>query len=121
MKRLCIALIAILLVGCSFQNRYEKQADRVTHAIMNNSLSQLQDDVEKGVKVSRVQVAQWSDELNDQGKLISIKETTANCDPGWHCFNVKFDKHDYVEQMRLDENGKVVQWRYHMASPGGAQ
>ena len=34
---------------------------------------------------------------------------TANCAPGWHCFDVKFEKHDYVERMRFDENGKVVE------------
>ena len=81
---------------------------------MANDLRPVQDDIAKGVTISSVQVAQWSDELNSQGKLLSIKETTANCAPGWHCFDTKFQKRTYVEHMRLDENGKVVNWNFHM-------
>jgi hypothetical protein len=103
------------LAGCSFQNRNEREAERITRAVIGNDLKPVQDDIAKGVAITRVKVAEWSDELNGQGKLLSIKETTANCDPGWHCFNVKFQKHDYVERMRFDENGKVVNWDFHMA------
>jgi hypothetical protein len=106
---------ALLWCGCSFQNTYEREADRITHAVLNNNLGPVQDDIAKGIDVSRVQVAQWSDELNEQGKLLSIKEVTTGCDPGWHCFDVKFEKHEYVERMRFDESGKVVDWRFHMA------
>ncbi len=74
----------------------------------------------KGVAITRVKVAQWSDELNDQGKLVSVKEQPENCAPGWHCFNVKFAKRSYVERMRFDENSKVVNWTFHMA-PSAAQ
>ena len=81
---------------------------------MANDLRPVQDDIAKGVTITRVQVAQWSDELNAQGKLLSVKETTANCSPGWHCFDTKFQKRTYVEHMRLDENGKVVNWNFHM-------
>ena len=28
---------------------------------------------------------------------------------------MKFEKHVYVEHMRLDENGKVVNWNFKMA------
>jgi hypothetical protein len=34
---------------------------------------------------------------------------------------VKFEKRPYVEHMQLDENGKVVNWNFHMAPPAGAQ
>ena len=47
-----------------------------------------------------------SDELGEAGKLISLKETTTNCPPGTHCFDVKFEKRAYVEHMTLDENGR---------------
>jgi len=107
--------VAVLLVGCSFQNRNEREADRITRAVIANNLQPVQSDIAKGVAITRVQIAEWSDELNAQGKLISVKETTANCDPGWHCFDVKFDKRSYVERMRFDENGKVVNWNFHMA------
>jgi hypothetical protein len=109
------ALIAVaLLAACSFQNRYEREAEKMTRAVMNNDLGPVQNDIAKNVHITRVQVAQWSDELSEQGALKSVKETSDGCAAGWHCFNVKFDKHDYVERMRLDEGGKVVDWQFHM-------
>jgi hypothetical protein len=109
----CLAILA--LSACSFQNSNEREADRITHAVMDNNLKPVQGDIAKGISITRVKVAQWSDELNAQGKLLSVKETTANCDPGWHCFNVKFEKRNYVERMRFDEHGKVVDWNFHIA------
>lgn len=110
------AAIALTLTGCSFENKNEREADKITRAVMANDLRAVQDDVAKGITIPRVKVAEWSDELNEQGKLLSVKETTANCSPGWHCFDVKFEKRAYVERMRLDENGKVVSWNFKMAS-----
>ena len=103
------------LASCSFQNRNEREAERITRAVIDNNLKPVEDDIAKGVAITRVKVAEWSDELNGQGKLLSVKETTANCAPGWHCFNVKFQKHDYAERLRFDEQGKVVNWEFHMA------
>ncbi|HYL26831.1 MAG TPA: hypothetical protein VEW74_03290 [Candidatus Nitrosotalea sp.] len=121
-RRLTVALAgAILLASCSFQNRNEREADRITRAVIANDFKPVQDDIGKGISITRVQIAQWSDELNAQGKLLSIKETTANCSPGWHCFDVKFAKHEYTERMRFDENGKVVNWDFHMAPATAAQ
>jgi hypothetical protein len=114
--RLAAVAFALLATGCSVQNKYEREADRITHAVLANDLGPVRGDIAKGINVSRVQVAEWSDELNQQGKLLSVKEITANCDPGWHCFDVKFEKHDYVERMRFDESGKVVDWRFKMAT-----
>jgi len=114
--RLLVALgVAASLCACSFQNKYEREADRLTHAAMNNDLSPVAGDIAKGINISRVKVAEWADELSAQGKLESVKEVTENCAPGWHCFNVKFEKRDYVERMRLNEDGKVVDWQFHMA------
>ncbi len=110
-----IAAAVAALAACTFQNRNEREADRITRAVIDNDLRPVQDDIAKDITITRVKVAQWSDELNDQGKLLSVKETTAGCDPGWHCFDVKFQKHNYVERMRFDENGKVVDWDFHMA------
>ncbi|HEX3670062.1 MAG TPA: hypothetical protein VHT92_00005, partial [Candidatus Cybelea sp.] len=88
-----LLLIALLAAGCSFQNRNEREADRITRAVVANDFKPIQNDVAKGIAITRVQIAEWSDELNAQGKLLSVKEKTANCDPGWHCFDVKFQKH----------------------------
>jgi hypothetical protein len=120
-----IRVLAVLasvsaLAACSFQNKNEREADKITHAVMNNDLRPVADDIAKGVNIPRVKVAEWADELNAQGKLLSVKETPANCAPGWHCFEVKFEKHAYLERMRLDENGKVVNWNYKMTSAAGS-
>jgi hypothetical protein len=114
-RALLLAGVTAMLAGCSGQNHAEREADRITRAVMSNDLQPVQADIAKGIAITRVQVAQWSDELNGQGKLLSIKETPNDCAPGWHCFDVKFDKREYVERMRFDENGKVVNWNFHMA------
>ena len=114
-RALLLAGAAAILASCSGQNHSEREADRITRAVMANNLQPVQPDIGKGIAITRVQVAEWSDELNNQGKLLSVKETTANCSPGWHCLDVKFEKRAYVERMRFDENGKVVNWDFHMA------
>jgi hypothetical protein len=120
-RTLLVIGVLAAAAGCSFQNRNEREAERITRAVIGNDLKPVQDDIAKNVAITRVKVAEWSDELNAQGKLISLKEATTNCNPGWHCFNVKFEKHDYVEHMRYDENGKVVDWNFHMAPEAASQ
>lgn len=107
-------LALVSLAACSFENGNEREADRMTRAVINNDLRPVENDIAKGITITRVKVAEWSDELSEQGKLISAKETTSGCDPGWHCFDVRFEKHRYIERMRFDENHKVVDWRFHM-------
>lgn len=107
-------MVSVLITACSFQNRNEREAQKITDAVIANDLRPVQNDIGKGIAITRVQVAEWSDELNAQGKLLSLKETTTDCAAGWHCFLVKFQKHTYVERMRYDENGKVVNWNFHM-------
>lgn len=114
-RTLLAATCLAAVVGCTFQNKNEREADRITRAVIQNDLRPVQDDIAKGITITRVKVAQWSDELNAQGKLLSVKETGVGCEPGWHCFNLKFQKHDYFERMRFDESGKVVDWDFHMA------
>jgi hypothetical protein len=117
LARIVAAVAAgLLLAGCSFENHNEREADQITRAIIANDFKPVANDVAKGIAITRVQIAQWSDELNAQGKLISVKETPEGCETGWHCFTVKFQKHTYTEKMRFDENGKVVNWNFHMVS-----
>ena len=117
-----LAAIAALaaLPACSFQNKYEKEAQAITAAIVANNMQPVQGDIAPGIKITRVQVAAMSDELGEAGKLISLKETTTNCPPGTHCFDVKFEKRAYVEHMTLDENGKVRDWNYVPAPAASA-
>jgi len=106
---------AVLLAACSFQNKYEREAEKITRAVMSNDLTPVKNDIAPGVNISRVQIAEWSDELSDQGKLESIKENDAGCDPGFHCFDVKFAKSAYHEELAMDDQGKVTQWRFKPA------
>jgi hypothetical protein len=105
---------ALLLGGCSFENKYEKEADKITRAVMANDLTPVKNDIAPGISISRVKIAEYSDELNAQGKLESIKETTP-CDPGAHCFTVKFEKRTYLEQLKMDDQGKVTDWHFKPA------
>jgi len=108
-----LACAAVLLSGCASENKYEREADRITRAVMNNDLAPVKNDIAPGVNITRLQVAQWADELDDQGKLLSVKEVTP-CDPGAHCFDVKFEKHTYREELAIDDQDKVTAWRFHM-------
>jgi hypothetical protein len=114
-EALCLSAAILALAACSFQNPNEREADRITQAVMNDDLKPVENDIGKGITITRVKVAEWSDELSAQGKLLSVKETTANCEPGWHCFDVKFEKHAYLERLRFDEHHQVVDWQFHMA------
>ncbi|MHB8145653.1 MAG: hypothetical protein ACYDGM_00125 [Vulcanimicrobiaceae bacterium] len=109
----CIVAASAVLAGCSFQNTYERDAQSFTTAVINNDLRPVQSQIAPGIQITRVQVAQWSDELGAQGKLESLKETTTDCPPAAHCFIVKFARSTYKEEMRLDDKGRISAWRFH--------
>jgi hypothetical protein len=113
-RSLVVVVLAFVWVGCSFQNKYEREAESITQAVANNDLRPVKDDIAPNITITRTQVAQWADELSMQGKLISVKEA-ATCKAGWHCFDVKFEKRAYVEHMSLDDNGKVTGWDFKIA------
>ena len=111
---IALAVLVAVTSGCSFQNADEKEAQKITTAVMANDLGPVKDDISPGVNITRVKVAEWSDELNQQGKLKSLKENPT-CSPGFHCFDVVFEKRNYTEQMQRDEKGKILKWSFHMA------
>ncbi len=114
MKRIALVLAALAtlaLAGCGGENRYERLADRITQAMQNNSIAPVQNELAKGINIDRVRIAEAADVLAPLGKIESVKEVKP-CDPGVHCFIVKFQKATYREKLRLDENGKIVAWRY---------
>jgi hypothetical protein len=119
---LAAGLCALSFVACSFQNPNEHLAQRITEAVVNNDLRPVSGDIALPKSVSRVQVAEWSDELNDQGKLQSVHEVT--CPPGLevglHCFIATFEKRTYDEHMMLNAQGKVSSWQFRAADSGGA-
>jgi hypothetical protein len=110
-----LACVALVLGGCSFQNKYEREAEGITRAVMANDLAPVEKDLAPGLHVTRVQIAAASDELSAQGKLLSIKEDATCPVVGAHCFTVKFEKHTYHEMLAMDDQGKVTAWKYKMA------
>lgn len=104
--------VAVLISGCSFQNKYEREARAVTQAVINNDLRPVQNDIAPGITITRVKVAEWSDQLNAQGTLKSVVETLKSCRVGTHCFLVTLTKGTDIEQMRLNGNDQIVAWRF---------
>src|SRR6185503_9364718 len=84
-----MALLIAMTTACSFQNSYEKKAQRVTEALIANDMTPVKDEIPAGV--TRVQVAEYSAELSGYGKLKSVKEDPAGCPSGMHCFDAQFE------------------------------
>ncbi|HEY8312939.1 MAG TPA: hypothetical protein VIG51_02090 [Candidatus Baltobacteraceae bacterium] len=124
MKRPVIALCCALaaLTGCASHNKYENEADKLTKAIVANDMTAVANDFAPSMQgqITRVKVAQLSDELNAQGAYKSIKENDQNCMPAAHCFDVTFEKNAYREVLTLDDHNKVTAWRIHMGAAGTA-
>ena len=112
----CIVVASAVLAGCSFQNRYEREAQSFTTAVINNDLRPVQSQIAPGIKITRIQIAEWADELAERGKIESLRQTTTDCPSTAHCFIVKFAHGTYKEEMRLDDKGRIAAWRFHLMS-----
>ena len=109
--------MAILLGGCSTKNRYEREADKITNAVIADNMGPVFNDFDSSAQptIRRVAVARLADELNGQGKFLGVQEVQVqNEGPTTHTFNAKFEKHMYTETMILDDDGKVREWHIHM-------
>ena len=115
---IALASVAALLAGCATQNKYEREAQKITEAVQKNDMGPVKDDLSPSIKLNRVEVANWSDELSAQGKIDSIKEVTPCDKPGFHCLTVKFDKSTYNEWLQMDDQNKIVNWHFHVANAG---
>ncbi|MDQ6930580.1 MAG: hypothetical protein M3126_07950 [Candidatus Eremiobacteraeota bacterium] len=117
-KSVCaLAALAVLLAGCSFKNKSEKEADRITQAVIANNMDPVMKDFDSQLraKITPIRVAQYSTELRDAGKYKGIKEVAAaTSTPGEHDFEATFDKHVYTEVMVLDDDGHVRAWHFHV-------
>ena len=120
-KFLVLALAALSIAGCAGQNRDEREADKITRAVIANNMEPVMGDLDPAIKgqVTRVRVAELSDELNGQGPYQGLKETSATwCDTtAYHCFDVKFANRAYREKMKVGSDGKVQFWWIHAAPP----
>jgi hypothetical protein len=122
MKRYFAALTAsvVILSGCSSKNRYEREADRITQAVIANNMVPVAGDFDSAARVTitRVAVARLSDELNTQGPFRGVHEVQVqNEAPNMHAFDAKFEKHMYAETLVVDDDGKVREWHIHMKAP----
>jgi hypothetical protein len=120
-RTLSVALVSVaaLVSGCAGQNKYEHVADTITRAVMANDAAAVQKQFAPGIPVTRVRVASYADELDAQGKLLSIKEESS-CTPGYHCVLVKFEKSSYLERLQLNDRNQVTRWTFHMIQPSSA-
>jgi hypothetical protein len=115
------ALLALaLLAGCASHNKYENEADKLTRAVIANDMTAVKGDFDPSMQgqITRVKVAELSDELNAQGAYKGLKENDQNCPPAAHCFDVTFEKHAYREAIALNDRNKVTAWRIHAGDPG---
>lgn len=115
-----LLVAALSLAGCG-GNRNAAEADRITRAVIANDMSPVMNDLDPSIKgeITRVRVAELSDELNAQGTYQGLQQTTASwCDKtGYLCFDVKFQKRPYREVMKVGSDGKVEYWWIHAAPP----
>jgi hypothetical protein len=111
--------IAAVLSGCATQNKYEREADTITRAVMANDAAAVQKQFAPGIPITRVRVASYADELDAQGKLLSVKEESS-CTPGYHCVLVKFEKNAYLERLQINDRNQVTYWTFHMIQPRSA-
>lgn len=104
-------VLVLLLAGCA--NGNERLADSITRAVIANDLSPVMNRLDPRIEgvLTRVRVAQFSDELSAQGAYQGLHETKESwCPQDAVCFDVQFAKAPYREVMRLDKNGKVRYW-----------
>jgi hypothetical protein len=114
---LALALATVALAACGGPNKNEREADKITRAVIANDMRPVIDDFDPSVKpkITRVKVAQLSDELSAQGAYKGLKENDQGCDPGYVCFDVQFDQRPYRERMQIGSDGKVRDWWIHAA------
>jgi hypothetical protein len=115
---LALVVLGIAVAGCGFfPNKYEREADKITRAVMARNLGPVKGDLAPGVEktITPALLANWADELDAQGKLQSVTENRADCVPDWHCFDVQFEKRLYQERMKIDASGKVRIWQFQVA------
>lgn len=105
-----LALAALLaLAACG--NAHDRLADALTRAVMANDLSPVMNDLAPSVEgvVTRVRVAEWSDQMAARGPYQGVKQTHAPwCSQGVLCFEAQFADGSFREEMKIAKDGKVT-------------
>jgi hypothetical protein len=102
----------LFLAACG-PNNHERTADAITRAVIANDLSPVMNDFDPRIEgvLTRVRVAQLSDELSAQGAYQGLHQSKETwCPQDAFCFDVQFAKAPYREVMRLSGDGKVRYW-----------
>ena len=102
------------------QNKDEKLAARVTNAIIADNMKPVENDFNSlrwAELENRAKVGQLSQDLNELGKLKSVKEDTPkDSRPSYHHFQAQFEKGTWEEEMTYDPQGKIGSFYVH--APG---
>ena len=117
-RTLALGLLVCSLVSCA-GNHDMAMADQITRAVINNNMAPVIGDFDPSIKdqVTRVRVAELSDELNDQGTYQGLKQDASWCRTGYLCYDVQFSKRPYREMMKVGSDGKVQYWWIRSAPP----
>lgn len=118
-----VALLLLVLLGYKLThgggNTYEKTADAVTIAIINNDMRPVESDF-NAVRIpeleNRVQVARLSDMVAPLGAFKGSKEITpSGSAAGVHEFTETFANGSKFERFELDADGKIL--HFHIGDP----
>jgi hypothetical protein len=113
MKRFLSLLAALSIAGCAHRNAHERLADSITRAVVADDLSPVIQRFDPSIEgvLTRVRVAEFSDQLSAQGAYQGLKQTAdAWCPQGALCFDVQFQNGTDREVMKVTPNGKVRYW-----------
>ncbi|GAC1306137.1 MAG: hypothetical protein NVSMB19_18060 [Vulcanimicrobiaceae bacterium] len=107
-----VVLISAFNLFLHHENRYEKLATDVTHAIAANDMRPVEKEfnaIRRPQLENRAEVGRLSDFVNADGKLKSIKEQAAPAGkPDTHRFIATFEKGQRAEDLTVDAEGKIT-------------
>lgn len=123
-KYWALAFALLSVAACGGPSRNQREADKITRAVIANDMTPVMNDLDPAIKgeITRVRVAELSDELNQQGAYQGLTQTTASwCDTSkYTCFDVKFASRPYLEKIKVGSDGKVQYWWIHAAPPSSS-
>ena len=106
---LVINLVRVLFFH---ENKFERLATDVTHAIAKNDMRPVEKDfnaIRRPQLEDRAKVGSLSDFVNADGALRSVKEQSASgAKVGQHRFIATFEKGKRSEDLTVDADGKIV-------------
>ena len=113
MKKYLYLLAALSVTACSHQNGHERLAEQITRAVVANDVSPVMEHFDPRIEgeLTRVRIAELSDQLNAQGAYQGLHQTSGQwCPQDALCFDVQFEKAPFHEIMKLAKDGKVKYW-----------